>query len=81
MAITHSPLRDRATLSPQTITRLRRTVTVLLTGAVTTGAISLAILLGDRIWHVLIETGLAILAVVLIALVIRHAVAIFRDEP
>ena len=44
-------------------------------------AIAAALILGDRVWHALLELGLLIGLWFLLRLLIRNAIAIFRDEP
>ena len=44
-------------------------------------AIAAALILGGRVWHALLELGLLIGLWFLLRLVVRNAIAIFRDEP
>lgn len=44
-------------------------------------AIAAVLILGGRVWHALLELGLLIGLWFLLRLVIRNAIAIFRDEP
>ena len=44
-------------------------------------AVAAALILGGRVWHALLEFGLLIGLWFLLRLLIRNAIAIFRDEP
>lgn len=78
MAIAPYPRRH---VSAEISQRAHRAASGALFVLVAVAAIAAALILGGRVWHALLELGLLIGLWFLLRLIIRNAIAIFRDEP